>query len=185
LVTVLGTAVALASSAVAQANEVTKWNEIAVSTVNAQPPITSAPPAGSIFVAMAQGAVYGAVNAVDRHGKPYLVNRSFPKASANAAVATAAFRVLDSLFSATDHATLLAAYNVSLGAIPDGDSKDQGIAVGEMAAAAMLAEGHDGRAVIGCTFGSGLPGVWQPQANRSECRFAIRARGWRTPSRSL
>jgi hypothetical protein len=150
---------------VAHANEVTKWNEIAVSTVNAQPPITSAPPAGSIFVAMAQGAVYGAVNAVDRHGKPYLVNRSFPKASANAAVATAAFRVLDSLFSATDHATLLAAYNVSLGAIPDGHSKDQGIAVGEIAAAAMLAEGHDGRAVIGCTFGSGLPGVWQPLAN--------------------
>jgi hypothetical protein len=123
LVTVLGTAVALASSAVAQANEVTKWNEIAVSTVNAQPPITSAPPAGSIFVAMAQGAVYGAVNAVDRHGKPYLVNRSFPKASANAAVATAAFRVLDSLFSATDHATLLAAYNVSLGRFRTGTAR--------------------------------------------------------------
>jgi len=31
-----------------------------------------------------------------------------------------------------------------------------------MAADAMLAEGHDGRTVIGCTFGSGLPGVWQP-----------------------
>ena len=29
----------------------------------------------------------------------------------------------------------------------------------------MLAEGHDGRAVIGCTFGSGLPGVWQPLAD--------------------
>jgi hypothetical protein len=29
----------------------------------------------------------------------------------------------------------------------------------------MLAEGHDGRAVIGCAFGSGLPGVWQPLAD--------------------
>ena len=74
---VLATTVALAAPAVAQAaNEVTKWNEIAVSTVKAQPPLASAPNAGSIFVAMAQGAVYGAVNAVDRHGKPYLVNRS-------------------------------------------------------------------------------------------------------------
>ena len=36
-----------------------------------------------------------------------------------------------------------------------GKSKDQGIEVGTMAADAMLAEGHDGRTVIGCTFGSG------------------------------
>jgi VCPO second helical-bundle domain len=160
---VLGTAVALVAPTVAQANEVTKWNEIAVATVNAQAPIASAPPAGSIFVAMVQGAVYGAVNAVDRHGKPYLLKRSFPKASVDAAAATAAFRVLTSLFGA--NATLVTAYNESLDPIPDGTSKDQGKAVGEMAAAAMLAEGHDGRTVIGCTFGSGLPGVWQPLAN--------------------
>src|SRR3954466_2587949 len=44
---VLGGALALAVPAVAQANEVTKWNEIAVNTVNAQPPLTSAPNAGS------------------------------------------------------------------------------------------------------------------------------------------
>jgi PAP2 superfamily len=161
----LATVLALAAPAVAKANEVTKWNEITVATVNGQLGITSAPPAGSIFVAMVQGAVYGAVNAVDRHGKPYLVYRSFPKASKNAAAATAAFRVLDSLFSATHHATLLTAYNESLDAIPDGNRKDRGIAVGEKAAAKMLAEGHDGRAVIGCTFGSGLPGVWQPLAD--------------------
>jgi hypothetical protein len=50
---------------VARANEVTKWNEIAVNTINAptQPTIVSAPPAGAVFVAMVQGAVYGAVNA--------------------------------------------------------------------------------------------------------------------------
>src|SRR5215212_8948044 len=95
---VLGAALALAVPAVAQANEVTKWNELAVSTVNAQPPLTSAPNAGSIFIAMVQGAVYGAVNAVDRQGKPYLVDRSYPKASAEAAAATAAFRVLNTLF---------------------------------------------------------------------------------------
>jgi VCPO second helical-bundle domain len=160
---VLGAAVALAVPAVASANEVTKWNEIAVGTVNAQAPITSAPPAGAIFVGMVQGAVYGAVNAVDRHGRPYLVRRSFPKASEDAAAATAAFRVLDSLFPA-QHATLQAAYNISLAGMPGGALKETGIKVGTMAADAMLAEGHDGRTVLGCTFGSGAAGVWQPLA---------------------
>ena len=48
---------------------------------------------------MVQGAVYGAVNAVDRHGKPYLVDASAsPKRRRNAAAATAAFQVLDALF---------------------------------------------------------------------------------------
>ena len=161
---VFGTVVALAVPTVTQAaNEVTKWNEIAVTTVNAQPsPLASAPNAGSIFVAMVQGAVYGAVNATDRHGRPYLVNRSFPKASPDAAAATAAFRVLDSLFSETHHATLLAAYNQSLAAIPAGNSKTQGIEVGTMAADAMLAEGHDGRVAISCTLGTFVPGMWQP-----------------------
>ncbi len=160
---VFGAVAALAVPAAAQANEVTKWNEIAVNTVNAQPPLTSAPNAASIFVAMVQGAVYGAVNAVDRHGRPYLVMGSFPKASADAAAATAAFRVLDTLFAA-QHAMLQAAYDTSLAGIPDGASKDAGIEVGTMAADAMLAEGHDGRQVLTCTFGSGLPGVWQPLA---------------------
>ncbi len=112
---VLGAAVALAIPALAQANEVTKWNEIAVGTINGQPAgVTSAPPAGGVLLAMVQGAVYGAVNAVDRHGRPYLVDRSYPKASADAAAATAAFRVLDSLFSATNHTALQTAYDASL-----------------------------------------------------------------------
>ncbi len=164
-VAVVAAAVVVAVPAVAHAgNEVAKWNEIAVNTVNAQAPITSAPPAGAVFVAMVQGAVYGAVNAVDRHGRPYLINRSFPKASVDAAAATAAFRVLDSLFSSTHHGVLLAAYGVSLQGIADGKAKETGINVGNLAADAMLAEGHDDRRIIGCTFGSGAAGEWMPLA---------------------
>ena len=59
--------VALCAPAVAQANEVTKWNGIAQTTVLAQPPNASAPPAAGVFLGMVQGAVYGAVNAIDRH----------------------------------------------------------------------------------------------------------------------
>jgi hypothetical protein len=161
---VLGAAIALAVPAVASANEVTKWNEITVNTVTAQPPISSGGNATAVLVAMSQGAVYGAVNAVDRHGRPYLVKRSFPHGSADAAAATAAFAVLDSLFPA-QHNALLAAYSASLAGIPDGVPKTTGVLVGTMAADAMLAEGHDGRTVIGCTFGSGAAGEWQPLAD--------------------
>jgi hypothetical protein len=156
----VGALIALALPAVAQANEVTKWNEIAVNTVLAQPPIASAPPAAAVFMATVQGAVYGAANAVDRHGRPYLVERSYPKASLDAAVATAAFRVLDMTFSA-QHAALQTAYDSSLAVIPDGSSKNAGIEVGMMAADAMLAEGHFNPVVVPCVFGSG-PGAWQP-----------------------
>ena len=157
----LATAVGLVVPAVASANEITKWNEITINTLGMQPPIASAPNAGSIFIAMSQGAVYGAVNAVDRHGRPYLVNRSYPQGSPDAAAATAAYQVLNSLFPA-QHEALLAAYNDSLAGIPDGRPKAIGIHVGTLAADAMLAQGHDGRTFIGCTFGSGLAGEWTP-----------------------
>jgi hypothetical protein len=154
---------ALALPAVARANEVTTWNTIALNTVLAQPPISSAANPTAVFMGMTQGAVYGAVNAIDRHGRPYLVERSFPKGSLDAAVATAAYRVLDSTFP-DQHATLTASYVSSLAAVPDGAAKDTGVEVGEAAAAAMLAQGHDARAVIGCGFGVFVPGVWQPLA---------------------
>jgi hypothetical protein len=114
-------------------------------------------------MAMTQGAVYGAVNAIDRHGRPYLVQRRFPMASLDAAVATAAYRVLDTTFPA-QHAALKAEYDVSLANIPDDSLKKTGATVGEAAAAAMLAQGHDARTVIPCSFGSFVPGVWQPLA---------------------
>jgi len=154
---------ALALPAVGQANEVTTWNTIALNTVLAQPPISSSANSTAVFMAMTQGAVYGAVNAIDRHGRPYLVQRRFPKASVDAAVATAAYRVLDSTFP-DQHATLQANYDNSLAGIPDGSPKDSGVEVGEAAAAAMLAQGHDARAVVPCSFGSFVPGVWQPLA---------------------
>ena len=58
--------VALASPAVAQANEVTHWNQIATDTLAAFPSAAGgAPNALQVNVGMTQGAVYDAINAIE------------------------------------------------------------------------------------------------------------------------
>jgi hypothetical protein len=160
LIAVLAAAV-LAAPAGAQGNEVTKWNEIAVTTVLAQPPITSAPPASATFIAMVQGAVYDAVNSIDQTHRPYLLTRKFDQlASQDAAAATAAFRVLTTLFP-EQLPTLQPLYDASLAAIPAGPAKAEGRSAGRVAANLMLAQGHDRRQVLPCEWDTG-PGDWRP-----------------------
>jgi hypothetical protein len=122
-------------------------------SVHAQTAILSTGPtahASTLSFAMVQGAVYDAVNAIDRGHRPYL--RVAPvrrPASQDAAAATAAFRVLAGLYPAQ----LQANYDASLAAIGDGDRKARGIAAGEAAAAAMLtARGNDGRLPAGTPY---------------------------------
>jgi hypothetical protein len=65
------TLVALVSPAVARADAVTDWNLIASNAIvvtAGQPP-----PVSALSFAMVQGAVYDAVNAIDRGHRPYLV----------------------------------------------------------------------------------------------------------------
>jgi hypothetical protein len=113
---------------------------------------------------MVQGAVYDAVNAIERTHQPYLVAPpAKPGDSKDAAVATAAYRVLAGVAPA-QQASLQWRYKESLAAIPDGAAKLGGIAVGEQAAAAMLAaRQNDGRdaAAPAPVFGP-APGQWRP-----------------------
>lgn len=154
---------ALTVSEPARADTVTDWNGYASTAIVAtagQPP-----PAAVLSFAMVQGAVYDAVNAIDRGHRPYLTEPpADPSDSKDAAAATAAFRVLLALFP-TQQSTLQALYDTSLAAVaatPPG-AKAAGVAIGEAAAAAMLAaRANDGRfdpftPVIGTT-----PGVWRP-----------------------
>jgi hypothetical protein len=77
-------------------NEVTNWNKIAAETLNAFPaPAGGAPPTAQVNMAMTQGAVYDAVNAITQTHEPYLLAVTFDEgASKNAAAATAAYLVL-------------------------------------------------------------------------------------------
>src|SRR5437899_9137505 len=88
---------ALTSPRVARADAVTDWNLIASNAivVTALQP----PPVSALSFAMVQGAVYDAVNAIDRGHQPYLVQPpSNPTDSKEAATAAAAYQVLIGLF---------------------------------------------------------------------------------------
>jgi hypothetical protein len=152
----------LAASSLTQADTVVEWNLNAANAIfgtAAQPPQQSVP-----HLAMVHGAVYDAVNAIDGGHEGYLISASLatPSDSKEAAAATAAYRVLLNIVPA-QQPTLDAQYAASLAGIPNGSSKTRGIAVGEAAAAAMIAartgDGRFGpfRFAVGTA-----PGVWRP-----------------------
>ncbi|GAA4562840.1 vanadium-dependent haloperoxidase [Planotetraspora kaengkrachanensis] len=114
--------------------------------------------------AMVHGAVYDAVNAIA--GTPYQPYLTAPavkgKASTDAAVATAAFRVLNALFPAQQE-RLKTQYDESLAAIPDNPAKQRGITVGDQAASAMIAARKNDGAFGSQTWPVGTqPGQWRP-----------------------
>ncbi len=142
-----------ATSAVAAepADMVLTWNANAVAAISNPPTGTppglgQPPPVSAIHLAMVQGAVYDAVNAIDGTREPYLEGLSAPAgASKAAAIATAAHHVLVGLAPVTDppHPMITSVnglYATSLGLVPDGTAKNDGIALGAAAAAAMLAD---------------------------------------------
>ena len=169
----------LAAPAVAQANEVTHWNKVATDTLVVFPaPAGGAAPALQVDMAMTQGAVYDAVNAIEPRHRPYLLGTPFVStASKDAATATAAYRVLSNIVSTVpatiafpNRAALLTSlateYAASLAAVPVGASKDAGVAAGTAAADAMLAaRASDGRFGPSPWVSNTSPGHWQPLLN--------------------
>ena len=124
----------LFGSAVANADVVQDWDNIMVNTVSGQNAFAQAR-----FAAITQLAVFEAVNAITGRYTPYLGTISAPPgSSAEAAAIAAAHTVLKNYFPAAA-ASLDAARANSLASIPDGTPKLNGIAVGEAAAAAMIA----------------------------------------------
>ena len=107
----------LFASAAAQADVVLDWNTIAVDTAvaNGQNPFAQAR-----FAAIAQVAVFEAVNAITGDYQPYLGTIQAPAgASAEAAAVQAAYRVLRTYFPASAALLDLDRAN-SLAQIPDG-----------------------------------------------------------------
>jgi hypothetical protein len=153
---------ALAAPTLASADTVTQWNQNAATALYvtaAQPPNVS-----TLHMAMVQGAVYDAVNAIDGGHEGYLLTSrvATPSDSKDAAAATAAYKVLLNIVPAQQPA-LLALYNSSLAGISDSPAKTRGIAVGDAAAAAMIAaRTADGRFGLFRFVNGMTPGAWRP-----------------------
>ena len=145
---------------VARADAVLDWNAIAVNTAvkNGQNAF-----AQSRYAAIVQVAVFEAVNSITGDYRPYLGTISAPAgASADAAAVEAAYRVLITYFPGSA-AALSTSRAVSLAAIPDGQPKIDGIAVGDAAANAMTTlRAHDGSSPAQFKVpGPAVPGEWQ------------------------
>ncbi|MFF5075780.1 vanadium-dependent haloperoxidase [Actinoplanes sp. NPDC000266] len=159
---VLSTSTVAAGRPEPDPNMVVTWaahSETAAYEVAGQPPYIN----GRTF-AMVQGAVYDAANAAAGSPyEPYLLSvRGRHGHSLDAAVATAAYRVLLSLFPG-QAATLRARYGESLATIRDGRAKRGGIALGEEAAAAMIAARRGDGSDRTATWNVGTaPGQWRP-----------------------
>ncbi|WP_202818882.1 vanadium-dependent haloperoxidase [Actinosynnema sp. ALI-1.44] len=151
------------AAAIASPNAVVVWD------INAQTAIwdiaQQAPPqvAGRGF-AMVSGAVYDAVNTIaGTPYKPYLVApRANGHESTDAAVGTAAYRVLDAIFPA-QRERLRKQYTTWLAGIPEGPAKRGGIRVGAQAAKAMITTRHNDGAFDPRLWTVGTkPGMYRP-----------------------
>jgi hypothetical protein len=141
-----------------RADVVTDWNEIMETTI-----ATTDPYLRLRTAAIAQLAVFEAVNSILGEYEPYLGSIAAPPgASPEAAAISAAHRALRAL-QPERAAQLDASRAASLAAILDGRAKDDGIAVGEAAADAMIAlRARDGSSADVPYEPGSDPGDWRP-----------------------
>jgi hypothetical protein len=150
---------ALASESFAQ-NAIADWHAVMESSVASagRKNVVALP-----YFAYVDVAMYDAVNSIDERYQPFAVDVHAPRgASKDAAAASAAHDVLTHYFP-SQAAIFDAALATSLAAVPDGQSKSDGINVGQAVAAQWLAirVGDGLEAAIVYTPGHG-PGIWEP-----------------------
>lgn len=149
------------------ANPVAYWNKIASDTINQPGAASGTPeeqrPVYAVDLATVHVALYDAVIAIAGTHKPYASTPTTTAfgASQEAAAAAAAVGVLRGLYPARS-ATYQAAYDAYVAALPDGDAKNRGLAIGnEIAAATLALRANDGRSTV-VTFTPGTtPGAFR------------------------
>ncbi|TAE98199.1 MAG: phosphatase PAP2 family protein [Oscillatoriales cyanobacterium] len=120
-------------------------------------------PVASRNMAMVHAAIYDAVNSITKKYSPYRVNIDAPAgASEEAAAAAATYRTLLSLYPAQS-IKFDAAYASSLAKIPDGKSKQDGIAIGQQVAEKIISwRSTDGASKVVPYTPKTEPGSWVP-----------------------
>lgn len=142
-------AASLSASPLANADAVCDWNgKVGEIVVNAR----MGPPPANRAMAIANTAVYEAVNAITRRYPAGLLKLdAAPGASVDAAIAAAHRTALAKLLP-SQQAAIDSAYQAALAKIADGAAKTSGIAVGEQAASAVLASKADDGAATAETY---------------------------------
>ena len=152
------------AAAAANADAVTDWNEQATELVLVA---RMAAPPGNRLLAIAQVATFEAVNAITRRypASGRVALEAAPGASVDAAVAAAMRGTLSKLM-APQRAEVEAAYQSALARVPEGASRSAGIALGEQAAAAVLAAREDDGATAPDVYVPfAVAGVYAPTAS--------------------
>jgi hypothetical protein len=141
---------------------VTAWND---ATIAAQRADTTSPGPGwsARNFAIVHLAIFDAVNAITQtHASFALMQQAPSDASLDAAVAQAARDALAALYPAQT-ATFDGLLAASLAGVPDGPQEDAGVAIGKLAAAAVVGlRTGDGSAVIAPYTVDPDPGHWRP-----------------------
>lgn len=167
----------LVAAPVLHADVVTEWNQLMLQTFAAEAG-SAAPPINSRTMGMLGGAMFDAVNSVNRNYQSYLgyfdPTTSGIGIDMEAAAATAAYNTLTSVYIDRYGAgnpylsTFTTLYNNQMSAISAGDSRTRGMEVGAAAAAAMVgARAGDGWNATS-TYAPqpfGTIGRWQPGTN--------------------
>jgi PAP2 superfamily len=144
---------------------VTDWDAVGVQAFSAA---ALTPAEGHVIFAYVAIAVYDAVMAIEGGYRPFEIDVDAPAgASAEAAVAAAAHRILGHYLPAQAAGIIDPAYTASLSTIDDGQAKTDGVATGEQVADMLIAERADDGFRAAVTYtppNPPIPGVWLPTA---------------------
>ena len=144
----------LAWAGFAHADAATYWNAVTVTAVGTGRP----GPQGLLDIALVQGAVHDAVQAIDGRFEPYHVEMSGADGSREAAATAAAYYVLIGMYPT--QTALTTTYNDYVN--NHGLAGDPGLAVGQQVAAAFLPLRRNPPSVLPGDNSSTDPGRWRP-----------------------
>jgi hypothetical protein len=154
-----------AQAASAPDTYVTYWDGVASQAFTAA---LTPPPDGAVISAYVGIAVYDSVMAIEGGYEPFAVDVDAPQgASPEAAVIAAAHAILVYYLPAQRVTILDPAYVQSLGTIPDGQAKEDGVATGAFVARVFLRQRADDGFRVPVEYippDPPIPGVWIPTA---------------------
>jgi len=157
------------------ADVVTDWNVVALETFKAAN--VSGNPL-SRALAIVHVAMSDAVNTVQNRYTRYALNIPVNSAASAESAAAAAARSVLLVLAPSQKAKVDEVYAAALGRLPDGGGKLAGIAIGEQAAAAVIAERADDATTVPDTYRPvTAPGVWIPTTPPLFAEYA-RAKPW-------